>query len=125
MGQSTLPGTDPVVATYTCGHGHEHSIPSDRVRVLKFGTGHVAVCDCEGYDIGTAEERPHRLGENTVLHVGNEASTGLWLAFDEVADGWWDYNDGEGPDEGVGADDPSPKSKRAERRQECESEVGA
>lgn len=125
MGQSTMPGTDPVAATYSCGHGREHSIPSDRVRVLKFGTGHVAVCGCEGYDIETAEERPHLLGGNTTLLALPDDSPRLWLALDAEADGWWTYNDGHGPEEPLKPDEPTPREKREEVREGYLSEVGA
>lgn len=125
MGQKTLPGTEAVIATYTCGHGREHTIPSERVRICMWGTGHIAVCDCEGYDIETAHELPHRVGDNTVILTAGKdnGNPALWLALDGVADGWWDANDGEGYDEGVGADDPAPKDVRAERREALRAEV--
>lgn len=123
MGQSTLPNTNPVVATYTCGHDREHSIPNEGVRLLKFGTGHIAVCDCEGYDLETAGELPHNLGDNTIILSTPDDSPKLWLAFDKIADGWWNANNGEGYDEGVGADDPAPVDVRAECRAEYQEAI--
>lgn len=87
--QQQLPGTEQVLGTFECGHERTHRVPSERVRVFIWSTGYVAYCECGGHDLDTAADLPHVLGDHVVLLGGENLDPDLWLALDELADGWW------------------------------------
>lgn len=110
MENQTLPGTEPVVATYTCGHGRTHRIPSDAVRILRAGTGFVAGCACGPEPLAEIPDRPHHLGGHITI-LGGTDDDDVWAALENLADGW--YLD---PDtEPVGGGE-TPRERRAARQ---------
>lgn len=120
-GQQQLPGTEAVVGTYSCGHGRTHQIPSESVRLFKMGgAGFVAGCDCGAEPLDQVADLPHRLGPHVTLVGGKGLGPGLWLALEQVTDGWWGDDEGQTTPVGGGR---SRAERRADRRQEFREEV--
>lgn len=88
MGQTTLPGTQPLIGTYTCGHGFEHQVPSERVRICRVGIGFIGACSCGAEPLDVVADEPHYLAEHIALLPVTDAPL-LWLALETIADGWW------------------------------------
>ena len=88
-------GSEEQIITYTCGHGAEHAIPSDEVRVMAWGaTGFEVACCCGPEPLADANEEPHE--DESLLHVasirGDAPSPAEWLALEDVRDGWFHEN---------------------------------
>lgn len=118
MNQSSLPGTDTPMATYSCRE-REHRIPSDHVRVMKSGVGFMAGCACGPEPLAEINQRPHQVGYGHVVLLGGVSlSPALWLALDELADGWYDD-----PDTEPVGDGPTAREARREYRADMEAKA--
>lgn len=117
--QQTLPGTDRVIGTYSCGHDRTHQLPSDSVALLKSGgAGFIGYCTCGGHDLETAGEKPHILGPHATLLGGTNLDPHLWLALEAIAEwGWCD------PDAGAEHGNEPYEVRRKNRREEYEAKV--
>jgi len=81
------------IITYTCGHGAEHAIPSDEVRVMAWGaTGFEVACYCGPEPLAGADEPPHDSVDHIASIKGLDPSPEEWLALENVRDGWYDEN---------------------------------
>lgn len=86
---TAAPGQDHII-TYHCGHGAEHAIPSDEVRVMAWGaTGFEVACTCGPEPLTETDDPPH----DSLLHVasieGSAPSPDEWLDLEAVRDGWF------------------------------------
>lgn len=111
-GQQTLPGTDEIIASFECGHGHTHQIPSESVTVFAEGIGYSATCTCGDGPIQPGE--PLVLGPHIVLLGGTNLVPGLWLALDEEADNWFPNSNPD--DEPLGSDKTAREKRRIYRK---------
>ena len=81
------------IVTYTCGHGADHAIPSDDVRVMAWGaTGFEVACTCGPEPLAEADEPPHDSVDHIASVKGAAPSPEEWLALEGVRDGWYDEN---------------------------------
>lgn len=112
VAQATLPGTEAVIGSYSCGHDRTHRTPSDDVTIYrKGGAGFIAGCEC-GCGPVDQESDGVFLGDHVVLLGGKSLDPTLWIALDDRA-AWFPGSD---PDrEPVGGGDTA-RERRAERR---------
>lgn len=81
------------IITYACGHGAEHAIPSDDVRVMAWGaTGFEVACTCGPEPLAEADEPPHDSVDHIASIEGAAPSPEEWLALETARDGWFHEN---------------------------------